>query len=102
MKTLAAFLVLSIGLVLVPAAGVSAKEYNKRTHLDPGSQAKVNSVIAKSRQEKPFGTDTSGGDITNTGCGGLQVGPTETSGRPPREVIIVAKDIINVTKNCSK
>jgi hypothetical protein len=102
MKTLAAFLVLSIGLLLVPAAGVSAKEYNKRAHLDPGSQAKVNSVIAKSRQEKPFGVDPSGGDITNTGCGGLQVGPTETSGRPPREVIIVAKDIINVTKNCSK
>jgi hypothetical protein len=102
MKTLAAFLVLSTGLAFVSAAGVSAKEYNKRPHLDPGSQAKVNAVIASGIKDRPFGVDPSGGDITNTGCGGLQVGPTETSGRPPREVIIVAKDIINVTKNCSK
>jgi len=101
MKTFAAFLVLSTGLTLASAAGVSAKEYNKRPHLDPGSQAKVSSVIASGLKDRSSGTGTSG-DITNTGCGGLQVGPTETSGRPPREVIIVAKDIINVTKNCSK
>jgi hypothetical protein len=101
MKTFAAFLVLSTGLAFASAGGVSAKEYNKRTHLDPGSQAKVNAVIASGLKDRPFGANTSG-DITNTGCGGLQVGPTETSGRPPREVIIVAKDIINVTKNCSK
>lgn len=100
MKTIAAFLVLSISLGLGSPAAVFAKEYNKRDHLDPGSQAKVNAVIASGLKDKPFGADTSGGDVTNSGCGGLKVGNLNNSGRPPREVIIVARDIINVSKNC--
>lgn len=98
MKTLAAFLITSVSLALVTSAGVSAKEYNQRTHLDPGSQAKVNSVIASSLKDRPFGTDTS--RHTTSGCGGLKIGNLDNSGRPPREVIIVARDIINVGKNC--
>ena len=99
MKTFAAFLITSLSLVLASPAGVSAKEYNQRTHLDPGSQAKVNAVIASSRKDSPFGADASG-NTTNSGCGGLKIGNLDNSGRPPREVIIVARDIINVSKNC--
>jgi len=99
MKSFAAYLVLLMSFALASPAGVLAKEYNKRTHLDPGSQAKVNAVIAIGLKDRPFGADTSGG-TTNSGCGGLKVGNLDNSGRPPREVIIVARDIINVSKNC--
>jgi hypothetical protein len=99
MKTFSTYLTLTLCLALASPAGVSATEYNKRTHLDPGSQAKVNAVIAKSLKDKPFGADTSAG-TKGSGCSDLKVGNTSNSGRPPREVIIVARDIINVNKNC--
>ena len=92
--------VLVIGLSIGSIAGVSAKEINKRTHLDPGSQAKVNSVIAGSRKKQDFDSKKFG-RITNEGCSDLIVGPTESnSRRQSREVIIVARDIINVNRNC--
>lgn len=99
MKTVSSYLIVSICLGLASPAGVAAKEYNQRHHLDPGTQAKVSKVIASSHKENPFGVDTSG-ETVNSGCGDIKVGNLDNSGRPPREVIIVARDIINVAKDC--
>ncbi len=99
MKSFAAYLVLLTIFALASPTGLLAKEYNQRTHLDPGTQAKINKVTASSLQEQPFGADTSSG-TSNGGCGGLKIGNLDKSGKPPREVIIVARDIINVSKNC--
>jgi hypothetical protein len=99
MKIVTGFAAIALVMMIGATNGVSAKEYNKRPHLDPGSQAKVNSVIAKGRRMR--GTD--GGNfrrITNQGCGGLTVGAIGDTARPPREVIIVARDIININTNC--
>ena len=99
MKIFAILTAVSMSLVLVSLADVSAKEYNQRSHLDPGSQAKVNAVIASGRRGGT--SDTSPNSrITNEGCGELKIGNLNESGRQPREVIIVARDIINVAGNC--
>jgi len=92
-------MVLAMSLVFASQAGVSAKEYNQRPHLDPGSQAKVNSVIAGNLKDRTSDTDQSDSSINNS-CGDLKIGNVDDSKRPPREIIIVAKDIINVGSNC--
>ncbi len=99
MKTTFGLSLVALGLLIGSVNGVTAKEYNKRPHLDPGSQAKVNSVIAsgyriRGEARRNFGR------ISNEGCGGITIGAVPDSTRPPREVIIVARDIINVNTNC--
>lgn len=99
MKPSAILMALSTSLVLASFTGLSAKEFNQRPHLDPGSQAKVNAVIAGGRKDRA--SDLSPNRrIINRGCGNLIVGNSNDSKRPPREVIIVARDIINVGGNC--
>lgn len=99
MKTLIKLTAISAIVLLANGAAVSAKEYNQRPHLDPGSQSKVNSVIASGRADKTskFGQN---GRITNKGCGNLNIGQNNLSKRPTREIIIVARDIINVGGKC--
>ena len=102
MKAMVGFTVVALGLMAGSLNGASAKEFNQRPHLDPGSQAKVNSVIASGRRWRSAETNIFG-RITNQGCGGLTIGDSrdpKDSKRPPREVIIVARDIINISKNC--
>jgi len=96
MKNLA---VLTIGLVLGSLVQASAKEYNQRPHLAPGSQAKVNAVIAEGRRQSASEPGNFG-RIRNDGCSDLNIGTVSDSKRPPREVIIVAREIINVNRNC--
>ena len=99
MKTMLGLTAVALGLMIGSLNGATAKEYNQRPHLDPGSQSKVNSVIANGYRMR----GTAGkkfGRITNQGCGGLTVGAVGDSARPPREIIIVARDIINVNTNC--
>jgi hypothetical protein len=99
MKSLIILTAISVIGILANGVTVSAKEYNQRPHLDPGSQAKVNSVIASGRADKTskFGEN---GRITNKGCGNLNIGQNNLSKRPAREIIIVARDIINVGGKC--
>ncbi len=99
MKAMVGFTVVAFGLMAGSLSGASAKEFNQRPHLDPGSQAKVNSVIASGRRTRSVETKIFG-RITNLGCGGLTIGDFTDSKRPPREIIIVARDIINISKNC--
>jgi len=100
MMTFAKVSLLALGLILGFLTGPSAKEINQRQHLEPGRHAMVNKVIASGRKKREFDT-TNFGRITNEGCGDLNIGPAESdSKRPPREVIIVARDIINVNYNC--
>ncbi len=99
MKKLTILTVISASLMFANAVGVSAAEYNQRPHLDPGSQSKVNAVIASGRADKTskFGRNSR---ITNKGCGNLNIGENNLSKRPAREIIIVARDIINVGGKC--
>jgi hypothetical protein len=101
------------GVVVLSATAhpVAAKEYNQRPFLAPGESAKVQRVISQGRaaQGHQFGLggDSVGGpnaSIVNTDCGKLSVGNVETSGRagqrPPRENIVIAREIINAPINC--
>lgn len=104
------------GAVLVLAvshdpAPVAAKEYNKRQHLAPEQRAKVDRVIARSRnmtnQVGPngqSGQNGSNGDVSNVGCGGLEIGNSSPSprrrGRPVDNVVVVTGDVINVAQGC--
>jgi hypothetical protein len=99
MKKITILTTLSAVLILAVTGSVSGKEYNKRPHLDPGSQSKVNAVIASGRKDRTskFGDN---GRITNKGCGNLNIGQNNLSKRPAREIIIVARDIINVGGKC--
>ena len=99
MKTMMGLTVVAFGLLIGSLSGVTAKEYNQRPHLDPASQSKVNSVIANGYRMRG-GAQKNFGRVSNVGCGGINIGAVDNSGRPPREVIIVARDIINVNTNC--
>lgn len=99
---------LALGGAAIPAA---AKEYNQRPFLAPGESAKVQRVISSGRaaqghqfglgEEAPKNPNAS---IVNTDCGKLAVGNVETTGRagqrPPRENIVIAREIINAPINC--
>ena len=93
-----------------PAPGF-AKEYNKRQHLAPEQRAKVDRVIARSRimasqigQQGQLGQGGANGDVTNVGCGGLEIGNSvpdrRRRGRPQDNIVVVTGDVINVAQGC--
>lgn len=99
---------LAVGATATPA---TAKEYNQRPFLAPGESAKVQRVISSGRaaQGHQFGLGNEAprnpnASIVNTDCGRLAVGNVETTGRagqrPPRENIVIAREIINAPVNC--
>lgn len=88
-----------------------AKEYNKRQHLAPEQRAKVDRVIARSRilgglssSQGQLGQGGANGDVTNVGCGGLQIGNAlpdrRRRGRPQDNIVVVTGDVINVAQGC--
>ena len=79
-----------------------AGDYNQRPHLEPGMNAKVNRVIAKSWLERGKGKESFENVHSGKGCGNQVVGDFSNLKNPPREVIIVAQDIININQNCSR
>jgi len=103
------------GLVTLGAATgqTTAKEYNQRPFLAPSESSKVQRVISSGRAmqghqfglgEGEEGTSNPNASIVNTDCGKLSVGNVETTGRagqrPPRENIVIAREIINAPINC--
>ena len=114
-----ALILASLVVVTVGAADSStgfAKEYNKRQHLAPEQRAKVDRVIAKSRNSSQLtgqsgqqGQQGSGGDVTNVGCGKLQIGGSPSDSRRNRdhrrrasrdEIVVVTGDVIHVARGC--
>jgi hypothetical protein len=89
----------AITIVVSPSVG-AAKEYNKRTHLAPEQRAKVDRVIAKSRNQGAGQP----GDVSNVGCGKLEIGntkPEKSHRRIDRDnVVVVTGDVINVAQGC--
>jgi len=88
-----------------------AKEYNKRQHLAPEQRAKVDRVIARSRNTTnqlgpngQLGQGGANGDVTNVGCGGLEIGNSAPNprrrGQPVDNVVVVTGDVINVAQGC--
>ena len=80
---------LVLALAVAPTSGPAfAKEYNKRQHLAPAQRAKVDRTVAKSRfistQQGPGGAPGAPGDVTNTGCGQLEIGTIEPDPRSRR------------------
>lgn len=73
-----------------------AGDIHKRNDLPPEVKAKINNQRAKSYlyegQAENYQQDS--------GCGDLTVGDFSNSKIPPREVIIIANDIINFNQNC--
>ena len=91
---------LSIAVAL-SAAPVLAKEYNKRQYLAPEQSAKVARTIAGARNQD----GGQQGDVTNTGCGKLEIGnvkPDERGrrGRERDNVVVITGDVINVARGC--
>lgn len=79
---------------------VHAREYNKRPHLAPSVNAKVSRAIARSWQKHKKGRGSIGSDRFSDGCGDQIIGDFSNSNRTPREVIIIARDIIHINRNC--
>ena len=92
--------ILAATVMLPIAAGAS--DFNKRPHLDPSMNAKVNRVIAKSWLERGKGKESFENVRSGQGCGNQIVGDFSNMKNPPREVIIVAQDIININQNCRR
>jgi hypothetical protein len=92
-------------LALLPAMlgqGAIAAEVNKREHLDPRLNAKVQSHIAKGWQQRPGGQGGStGAGGAQAGCGGQAIGNVQVGkgGQAPKEVnTIITGDVINVVR----
>jgi hypothetical protein len=90
----------SLAILLPQIAG--ANDYNKRPHLDPRSNAKVNRYIAKSWLERGKGKESFENVRSGQGCGNQIIGDFSNMKNPPREVIIVADEIININQNCRR
>ena len=90
---------LSISVALT-ATPLGAKEYNKRQHLAPEQGAKVVRTIAGARTQE----GGQQGDVTNTGCGKLEIGNVKPDkyrrGRERDNVIVITGDVINVARGC--
>ena len=97
-KTIGALLAAA---VLLPMAA-GANDFNKRPHLDPSANAKVNRAIAKSWLERGKGRESYVNVGSGKGCGNQIIGDFSNMKNPPREVIIVAQDIININQNCRR
>ena len=80
----------------------NADDYNKRPFLTPDMNAKVNRVIAKSWLERGHGAESFENVRSGKACGSQVVGDFSKLKNPPREVVIVAKDIININQNCRR
>ncbi len=77
-----------------------AAEINPRFHVEPGTQSKVNKIYARVWRTRGGPKSYTSAD-TGSGCGSLNVGPTiEKGADAPREVIIVAREIINIGRRC--
>jgi hypothetical protein len=108
---IAGLMVVSLAAASLASGHASAKEYNQRPFLAPSESSKVQRVISSGRamQGHQFGLAEGGSSnpnasIVNTDCGKLAVGNVETTGRagqrPPRENIVIAREIINAPINC--
>ena len=95
---------LALTVIAFTAAPASADQLNKRPHLAPDMRAKVNRVIARSWLERGRGADSFRQVGSGKSCGNQVIGGQQPSknGRPPRQTIIVAKDIININQNCRR
>jgi hypothetical protein len=87
-------LALGIGLA---GASASAAEYNKRPHLPPSAQVKVNNVRAKIFvvQEQVTGEEERANQQADF-CNNPNTGVAIDRSNPRREVIIATQDIVNL------
>ncbi len=75
-------------------------EYNARPHLAPDAQLKVSRELARSWRDGDRSMQSRGGRTIRSRCGSLTVGDFRNVKRPPREVVIIVRDIINLNINC--
>ncbi len=92
--TKTAFVIALAGSLTLAAASVSAKEFNQRPHLDSGSQSRVNSAFAKTFLTRGEARRL---EQRSSDCGNVSIGNVDPgNGQAPREIIVVAKNVINV------
>ena len=102
MSTIRIVLGALLAILAATPGSVSADDYNQRPHLEPSMNAKVNRVIAKSWVDRNRGKESFEQVRSGKGCGNQVVGDFSNMKNPPREVIIVADDIININQNCRR
>ena len=91
-----------IVLLMVMSARLHAVEVNKRTHLSPEQQVKVNNVLAKSYVfQSGAGADTASAPAPPGNCGETRLGTVQPKSRATRtENTFVARgDVIVVNRN---
>jgi len=93
--------VFALGAVALPQI-TYAGEYNKRPHLKPSIQAKVNRAIAMSWRHRGKGKQSFKHVRSGEGCGDQIIGDFSGSRTSPREVTIVAQDVIYINQNCRR
>jgi hypothetical protein len=91
-----------VAVFTATAFHASADEYNRRPHLDPKIRAKVSRAIAKSWLERGHGAESHVRVGSGKSCGSQVVGDFSDDESPPREVVIVAKDVININQYCRR
>ena len=104
MKSKLILAVVAASILSTAITPAQSEEFNSRRHLDPEMQSKVNNTMARTFRDRKQGGGSGGSilnrRVENVGCGGLSVGDFSNSKNPPKEVIIVADSIINISKNC--
>lgn len=91
-----------IGLALISSLAF-AQDFNKSRHLNSSSQSKVNKTLAKGYATNDKAAKMDNRTIVNVGsrksgdCT-VNVGTVAKGEKAPREVVVTAKEIINVCK----
>ena len=99
MKTLCLRVMASL---LVLTSPLHAAEVNKRTHLAPAQQVKVNNVLAKSYGfQSGQGTATASPGAQQGECGTTQIGTVQQKPRASRieNTVVTRGDVIIVNRN---
>ena len=93
--------VLAALFVMAWASPGNAQEINQRTHLAPAQAAKLARVVAAGRRDAAaFASERNSAQFSE--CGSVTIGDFSEQKRPPRDVVIVVGDIINVNRNCGR
>ena len=96
------FKIVALALVLFAPVALG-QGFNQGSHLKPGGQSKVNKALAKGYATQDGSANMENRSVVNIGnkksgdCT-VNVGTTKAGQKAPKEVVVVAKEIINVCK----
>ncbi len=93
--------VLAALAIFAMGSPADAQEINQRTHLAPAQASKLARVVAAGRRDAAaFASQRNSAQLSQ--CGSVTIGDFSEQKRPPRDIVIVTGDIINVNRNCGR